>query len=173
MSEFFCVFFFLQRINEASAATVTTTTTAATTEITPHFWTRPMQQSPAGSPSRGGDVAVYVFDRNQPSFSTPFYSVFVSTSLSYGPFSCISFLKFSRQLSAFPLCSSGLISALLVLSTTYLFMKVSFSPDVILCVWLGLKHQLINWLTDWLTHWLTDWLTHSLTHSMQQRTGNF
>ena len=62
----------------------------------------------------------------------------------YGPFNCISFHKFSRQLSAFSLCSSGLISALLVLSTIYLFMKVSLSPNVILCGWLGLKHQLTN-----------------------------
>ena len=64
----------------------------------------------------------------------------------YGPFNCISFHKFPRQLSVFSLCSSGLISALLVLSTIYLFMKVSFSPspDVILCGWLGLKHQLTN-----------------------------
>ena len=37
--------------------------------------------------------------------------------LSYGPFNCISFHKFSRQLSAFSLCFSGLTSALLVLST--------------------------------------------------------
>ena len=35
---------------------------------------------PAGSPSRGGDVAVYVFDINQPSLPTPFYSVLVSFS---------------------------------------------------------------------------------------------
>ena len=35
----------------------------------------------------------------------------------YGPFYCISFHKFSRQLSAFSLCFSGLISAILVLST--------------------------------------------------------
>ena len=41
-------------------------------------------------------------------------------------------------------CSSGLISALLVLSTLYLFMKVSFSPDIILCGGLVLKHQLTN-----------------------------
>ena len=47
------------------------------------------------------------------------------------------FTDVSRQLSSFSLCSSGLISALLVLSTTYLFMKVSFSPDVILCGWLS------------------------------------
>ena len=61
-----------------------------------------------------------------------------------GPLSCISFHKFSRQLSAFSLCSSGLMSALLVLSTTYLFTKVSFSSDVILCGWLGYKYQLTN-----------------------------
>ena len=62
----------------------------------------------------------------------------------YSPFNCISYNKFSRQLSPFSLCSSGLISALLVLSTIYLFVKVSLSPDIILCGWLGLKHQLTN-----------------------------
>ena len=36
---------------------------------------------PAGSPSRGGDVAVDVFDTNQPSLPTPFYSVLVSVSV--------------------------------------------------------------------------------------------
>ena len=36
---------------------------------------------PAGSPSRGGDVAVFVFDINQPSLLTPFYSVLVSISV--------------------------------------------------------------------------------------------
>ena len=46
------------------------------------------------------------------------------------PSNCISFHKFSPQLSAFSLCSSGLISALLVLSTMYLVMKVSLSHDV-------------------------------------------
>ena len=35
---------------------------------------------PAGSPSRGGDVAVYDFDINQQSLPTPFYSVPVSIS---------------------------------------------------------------------------------------------
>ena len=39
----------------------------------------------------------------------------------YGPFNCISFHKFSQQLSTFSLCSSGLSSALLVLSTVHLF----------------------------------------------------
>ena len=51
----------------------------------------------------------------------------------HGPFSCILFHTLSRQLSAFSLCSSSLIFALLALSTTYFFMNVSFSPDIILC----------------------------------------
>ena len=63
----------------------------------------------------------------------------------YGPFNCISFQNFSWQLFAFWLCSSDLIPpSLLVLSTVYLFMKVSLSPDVILCGWLGLKYQLAS-----------------------------
>ena len=36
---------------------------------------------PTGSPSRGGDVAVYVFNINQPSLTTPFYSVLESVSV--------------------------------------------------------------------------------------------
>ena len=87
---------------------------------------------PSGSSSRGGAVTVYVLDINQQSSLTLFIRSCVCFYL-YGPFNCISFHKFSRQLSAFSLCSSGLTSALLVLSTTYLFMKVSFSPDIILC----------------------------------------
>ena len=35
----------------------------------------------AGSSSRGGDVTVYVFDINQPSLPTPFYSVLASISV--------------------------------------------------------------------------------------------
>ena len=68
-----------------------------------------------------------------------------------GSFNCISFHKFFWQLSAFSHCSFGLIFALVVLSTTHLFMKLSFSPDKIslekiLCGWLGLKHKLTNCL---------------------------
>ena len=40
-----------------------------------------MATVPASSPSRGGDVAVYVFDTNQPSLPTPFYSVLMSVSV--------------------------------------------------------------------------------------------
>ena len=62
-----------------------------------------------------------------------FLFCFCVYSCLHDPFNCISFHEFSRQLSAFLLCSSGLISALLVLSTIHLFMKVSLSPDIILC----------------------------------------
>ena len=85
-----------------------------------------------GSPSRGGDVAVYVFDIKQPSSPTPFYSVFVSISVSMA----LSTVVHSNNSPDFLLCSSGLIFALMVHSTIYLFMRVSFSPDVI---------PLVNW----------------------------
>ena len=48
--------------------------------------------------------------------------------------------------SVFSLCSFTIICVLLVVSTTYIFMKVSFSPDVIRSGWLGSNHQLSNWL---------------------------
>ena len=57
-----------------------------------------------------------------------FLCVFLSLSV-YGPINCISFHEFSWQLSVFSLCSFDLVSVLLVLSTTYLFMKVGFSPE--------------------------------------------
>ena len=37
---------------------------------------------PTGSSSRGGNVTVYLFNINQPSLPTPFYSVMVSFSVS-------------------------------------------------------------------------------------------
>ena len=78
---------------------------------------------PAGTPSRGGDVKVYVLDINQPSLPTPFI-LFLCLFLSYGPLTCISFHKLSRQLYVFALCSPSLISASLVLSTIYLFLSL-------------------------------------------------
>ena len=62
----------------------------------------------------------------------------------YGPFNCISWHKFSQQLFALSLCSSSLISALLILSTICFCMKVSLSPDITLCGRLGLKYQPTN-----------------------------
>ena len=89
------------------------------------------QRVPVGSASRGEDVTINVYDINPPSLPTPFNSVLVSVSDFYGPSNCISFHPFFRQLSAFSLYYSGLLSAFLVLSTTYLSMKVSLSP--VLC----------------------------------------
>ena len=96
---------------------------------------------PAGSPSCGGDVVVYAWHKQTQLAHFFLFCSRVYVRL-YGPFNCISFHKFSRQLSTFSLCSSSLISALLVLSAIYLSMKVSFSPDIIHCGCLGLKHQL-------------------------------
>ena len=98
----------------------------------------PIVQVPTGSPSHGGDVAVYVFDItvfdiNHLSLPTLFYSVLCVCFCLYDHFNCISFHECSRQLSAFSRCSSGLISVLVALSTIYLFMKVSLSPTIILC----------------------------------------
>ena len=55
------------------------------------------------------------------------FILFVCLFLSYGPFNCISFHKFSRQLSAFSLCSSSLDSACISLYESFL------SPDIIHC----------------------------------------
>ena len=85
-----------------------------------------LSRSPRAHLSRGGDVKVYVLDINQQSLPTPF-TLFLCLFLSYGPFTCISIHKFSRQLSVFSHCSPSLISAYLVLSTIYLFLKVSLN----------------------------------------------
>ena len=53
---------------------------------------------PTGLHSRGGDAAFYVFDMNQPSLSSPFYSVLLSVSVFMALPTVISFHKFPRQL---------------------------------------------------------------------------
>ena len=68
-----------------------------------------LQLVPTGSPSRGGDVTVYVPDINQPSLLTPFLFCSCVCLCLYVPFNCISFLIFFRQLSAFSPCSSNLV----------------------------------------------------------------
>ena len=59
----------------------------------------------AGLPSHGGDVTVYVWHK-----PTELAHSFLLCSCVYsclrGPFNCISFHKFSRQLSAYSLCCS-------------------------------------------------------------------
>ena len=60
-------------------------------------------------------------------------TLFLCLFLSLWPFQLYFIHKFSRQLSAFSLGSSGLNSAVLVLSGVYILMKVSLSPGIILC----------------------------------------
>ena len=76
-----------------------------------------------------GCTTVYVQDINQPSLPTLLFILFFVCFCFYGSFNGISYHKFSRQLSAFSLCSSSLASALLVLSNIYLFMM---SPSALI-----------------------------------------
>ena len=86
---------------------------------------------PAGSPSLGGDVTVYVCDTNQPSLPIPFYSGLVSVSV-FMALSTVFHSINSPDTSFFShSVLSVFISALLVLLTMYLFEKASFSPDII------------------------------------------
>ena len=81
---------------------------------------------PAESPSRGGDVTVYVFEITQPSLPTPFSSVLVSISV---------FMALSTVLQSIhspdnsPL-SHSVLQVLLVgpFNYIYLFRKAPFSP---------------------------------------------
>ena len=98
---------------------------------------------PPGSPSCGGDITVYVWHKPTELAHSFLFCSCVCFCL-YGPSNCISFHKFAWELSVFSLCSSSLVSALLVLSAIYLFMKVSFSPDIIPSGWLGSKLQFTN-----------------------------
>ena len=86
-----------------------------------------------GSPSRGGDVIVYVKDINQPSLPTPFYPVLVSISVLMALSTVFHSINFpdnsSFSHSVLPVLSLPYGSFQLYL--LYLFMKVFFSPDVI------------------------------------------
>ena len=70
----------------------------------------------------------FMSDMNQPSLPTPFHSVLVSISVFMALLTVFHSIN-SPDNSSFSDCSSGLISAFFVVLTTYLFMKVSFSPD--------------------------------------------
>ena len=116
------------------------------------------QRIPTRSPSSsspGGDVMVHVPDINQPSLPTPF-TLFLRLFLSYCPFTCISFHEFSWQLSVFSLCSPSHISASLVLSTIYIFLKVSLNgfgdPARLPCAATRVGGGRDP--GDWGTHWL-------------------
>ena len=95
---------------------------------------------PADSPSCDGYVAVYGFDISQPNLPTPFYSVLVSVSV----FMALPTVFHSINSPNSPFSHSVLpvfISAFSILSAVYLFVKVSFSPDIIFCGQPGLKYQ--------------------------------
>ena len=105
---------------------------------------------PTSSPSRGGDVAVYVFWHKPAELAHSFFSVLVSVSVSMA-LSAVSHFINSTDNS---LLSH---SVLPVLFLPYLFFQVctslwkSLSPDIIPCGWLGLKHQLPNLTVPYLT----------------------
>ena len=89
----------------------------------------------------------------------------------YGPFNFISFHEFFRQLSVLPVLSQLYWSFQLLC----LFMKVSFSREIIPSGWLGSKHQLTNSLLPLLPLALslpfTDRLA-KITQSSLQYTSN-
>ena len=94
-----------------------------------------LRASPAGSPSRGGDVTVYVLDINQPSLPTLF-SFFSSLLVSVSVFTALSTVFHSiNSHDNLPL-SYSLLPVLFLpywsFQLYYFFMKVSLSPDVIL-----------------------------------------
>ena len=73
-----------------------------------------------GSPSRGGDVTVYGWHKST-ELAHSFVLFCSCVRFCLNGFSTIFYsINFSRQLAVFSLCSSGLISALLVLSTIYI-----------------------------------------------------
>ena len=83
-----------------------------------------------GSPSRGGDCEVYVFDINQPSLHTSFYSVLVSVSV----FMALSTVFHSTNSPDNSPLSHSVLSVLFppylfFQLYNYLFMNVSLSPD--------------------------------------------
>ena len=92
-----------------------------------------LSSPPAGSLSRGGDVAVYVFDIKSSSLPTPFHSVLVSISVFVALSTVFHFIN-SPDNS--PLSRSVLPVLFLSywsFSLYIFFIKVSLSPDVILC----------------------------------------
>ena len=77
-------------------------------------------------------LVVYVKVINQPSLPTPIYSLLVSISVFMALSTAFHFINPPDNSPFSELCSSGLISALLVLSTIHLLTKVSLSPEIIL-----------------------------------------
>ena len=103
---------------------------------------------PINSLSHDGDVAVYGFFLDeQLSLPTPFFSV-VSVSVD---FVVVVVVVLPFQLYFIPWILLTTFCFLTLLFQSYLcltgpvnYMKVSFSPNIILCGWLGLMHPLTN-----------------------------
>ena len=73
----------------------------------------------------------FMSDINQPSLPTPFYYVLMSISVFMALATAFRSINAAANSQVFSLSPCGLISALLVLSTIFLFMEISFSPDII------------------------------------------
>ena len=105
---------------------------------------RPKLNIPTGSTSRGGDAAIYVFDINQLSLPTRFYSVLVSFSV----IMALSTVFHSMHSPDSSPLSPSVLPVLFLPDwsfwTIYLVMEVSLVPDIIICGWMSLKHQLTN-----------------------------
>ena len=83
-------------------------------------------------------------DINQPSLPTPFYSVLVSVSVFMALLTLFHSINSPDNSSLSHSVLLVLILPYWVLSTMYLFIKVSLRPDLILCGLPGLKHQVTN-----------------------------
>ena len=95
-----------------------------------NFVSNASRAAPTALPSRCGDVAVYGFDINQPSLPTLFfYPVLVSIPV----FMALSTVFHSIKSPDNSPLSDSVLLVLLDLSTISLLMKISLSPDIILC----------------------------------------
>ena len=107
-------------------------------------WCIHPRASPSAQPSRGRDVVVYVFNINQLSLPTPFYAVLLSFSV----FMALSTVFHSINSPNNSPLSHFVLPVLVLLYWSFQlyisFFIVSLSPDIILCGWLDLKHQLTN-----------------------------
>ena len=99
---------------------------------------------PTGSPSRGGDVMVYVVDINQPSLPTPFYSVLVSSSV----FTAFSTAFYSINSPNNSPISHSLLQSLILPYWSFQqyvsLLKSSSALNIIHSGELGSKYQLTN-----------------------------
>ena len=111
---------------------------------------------PAGSPSRGGDAAVYVIDIKQPGLPAAFYSVLASISV----FRALSFVFHSRD---YPVNSLLSHSVLPVLSLPYwsfqlyiyLLKTVSLSPVLFCCDHQSISTRLVQ-CTESMLAWVVN-----------------